>query len=220
MPSRQLNRILWAVVVVLIAVFAMQAMDKLDDFLLRVGTLDVRAAPVEDTVFLHWRGQIEAPMESKIADAFESHKNDGHTFVLALSSPGGSIDHGARVARLLRRMGETHRIETVVEAGKRCASMCVPVYLQGTRRTAAADAQFMFHEVSYRESLSDDEVAVPERAKVSATDHLFEKYFTPAGVPETWIAKVRAEMAGGHDIWKTARELVNENAGIVQDVRD
>ena len=220
MPSRQLNRILWGVALVLIAIFAVLARDKLDDFLLTVGTLEVRTEPENDIVHLRWRGRIEAPMESKIAEAFERHRNDSHTFILALSSPGGSLDHGAKVARLLRRMGETHRIETVIQAGRRCASMCVPVYMQGARRTAAADAKFMFHEVSYRESFSDDEVAVPESAKVSATDRMFEKYFKSAGVSETWIAKIRAEMSGGHDIWKTARELVDENAGIVQEVRD
>lgn len=220
MPSRELNRILWGVVLVLIAVFAILARDKLDDFLLTVGTLDVRPAPEEDTVYLRWRGKIDAPMESRIAEAFERHRNDGHKFVLALSSPGGSLGHGARVARLLSRMSETHRIETVVEAGRRCASMCVPVYLQGARRTAAADAKFMFHEVSFHEQLTEKSSDVPASATASATDELFDRFFKTAGVPESWIAKVRAEMTGGHDIWKTARELVDENAGIVQEVRD
>ena len=97
--------------------------------------------------------------------------------------------------------------------------MCVPVYLQGQRRTAAANANFMFHEVSFRESFSKDELEVPEAAKGTSTDQLFAKYFTPAGVPDRWIQKVRADMSGGNDIWKTARELIDENAGIVQDVR-
>ena len=39
-------------------------------------------------------------------------------------------------------------------------------------------------------------------------------------LPEAWISKVRAAMAGNADIWKTGRELVDENAGIVQELRD
>ena len=35
-----------------------------------------------------------------------------------------------------------------------------------------------------------------------------------------WIAGVLAQMKGGNDVWKTAAELVEENAGIVLEVRD
>ncbi len=218
MPSRAINRLIWAGVLILIAALAVQTRGNLDAFYMGIGKLDVRVAAEEDTIYLSWRGQIEAPMESRIAEAFESHKGEGRTFVLSLSSPGGSLDHGARVVRLLHKIGATHELETVVEAGRRCASMCVPVYLQGRRRRADEDAQFMFHEVSFRESFSKDELDVPEAAKGSSTDQLFAKYFAPAGVPDAWIRKVRSEMAGGNDIWKTARELADENAGIVQEL--
>lgn len=50
------------------------------------------------------------------------------------------------------------------------------------------------------------------------TDRLFDKYFEAAGVPLSWISKVRADMAGGHEVWKTGRELFDENSGIVRQV--
>lgn len=96
--------------------------------------------------------------------------------------------------------------------------MCVPVYLQGQSRRAAESARFMFHEVSFREQFAEKELDVPASAKQSATDRLFATYFTPVGVPDAWVAKVRADMAGGNDVWKTARELVDEDAAIVQQV--
>ncbi len=218
MPSRSANRLIWAAVLILIAVLAVQTRDNLDAFYMGIGKLDVRAAPEEGTIYLRWRGQIEAPMESRISEAFERHKGEGHKFVLSLSSPGGSLDHGARVVRLLRKISAAYELETVVEPGRRCASMCVPVYLQGRRRRAAENANFMFHEVSFRESFSKDELEVPEAAKGTSTDQLFAKYFAPAGVPDSWIQKVRADMSGGNDIWKTARELIDEDAGIVQEL--
>ena len=218
MPSRAHNRVLWTGVLLLLVVLGVKTRDNLDVFFAGVGKLEVRDAPEQGKVFLRWSGKIDAPMASRIAEAFERYAGEERTFVLSLSSPGGSLDHGAEVSRQLRKFGESHRLNTVVEAGSRCASMCVPVYLQGQSRTAAADAKFMFHEVSFREYLSRDELDVPDAAKSSATDRLFLKYFKAAGVPETWISKVRAEMAGGHDIWKTARELADENAGIVQQV--
>jgi ATP-dependent protease ClpP protease subunit len=120
------------------------------------------------------------------------------------------------VIRLLRRVSDNRRIETVVEGRGICASMCVPVYLQGEVRRASANARFMFHEVSFRESFSDDKIDVPEKAIGNATDRFFSRYFAPAGVPEEWIRQVRRDVTGGADVWKSAQELIDENAGIVQ----
>lgn len=213
-----MNRTLWLIAVVAMVYFGLQAREQIDAVFLGAGKLTVSEGD-NGAVVLRWRGKIEAPMEARLAEAYEAHKDKARMFVVSLSSPGGTLDQGGRVVRLLRRMGETHRIETLVEKRSLCASMCVPVYLQGQRRVADADARFMFHEVSFRESLSDDEIAVPEAAKGSATDQFFARYFAPAGVPDAWIAAVRSAMTGGHDIWKTGRELIEENAGIVQEVR-
>lgn len=218
MPSRGLNRALWALVLVAIIVFGLKARDQFEAVFVGVGKLDVRVAAEDDTVFLRWRGRIEAPMANRIADAFEQHKNEQRRFVLSLSSPGGSLDQGAEVVRLLRRIGETHKIDTVVEGRSVCASMCVPVYLQGQRRTASEQARFMFHEVSFHEYFSQEDSDVPAAATARETDKLFSRYFAPAGVPDSWIRSVRAAMTGGNDIWKTAPELIDENAGIVQQV--
>jgi hypothetical protein len=217
MPSRNLNRLLWAAVLIAIIVLGYKTRDNLELYFAGVGTLDVRAVPESDTVYLNWRGKIAAPMASRIAEAYERHQN-ASTFVLSLSSPGGSLGHGAEVVRLLRRISESHRLETVVEAGRRCASMCVPIYLQGERRRASEAARFMLHEVSFMEFSSKERLDVPESATTSATDRLFERYFIPAGVPVPWIKGVRAAMAGGKDVWKTGRQLADEDARIVQQV--
>lgn len=219
MPSSSLNRLIWGAVIVLLVVLGIKTRDHFAGYFEGIGKLDVRAIPGEDTVYLRWRGKIEAPMASRIAEAFDRHKAETHTFILSLSSPGGSLDQGAEVVRLLRRIGVAHTLVTSVEAGAICASMCVPVYLQGQRRIAAADAEFMFHEVNFRDFFSKEEDRdVPKSAIGAETDRLFDKYFEAAGVPLSWISKVRADMAGGHEVWKTGRELFDENSGIVQQV--
>lgn len=220
MFSNTLNRAIWAFMLIALVVLGYKTRDDLETYFAGVCSLEVGEVTSDGTMPLRWRGKIDAPMESRIAEAFERHKGVAQTFVLTLSSPGGTLDHGARVIQLLRKIGETHGLETVVEAGRRCASMCVPVYLQGQRRLAAAGAKFMFHEVSFREYLSKDASDVPVPATETATDRLFNDYFAPAGVPVSWISKVRSEMAGGHDIWKSGRELADENAGIVLEVRE
>lgn len=216
MPSRTLNRLLWMTMLALIVIFAVQARDHFEMMFVGVGSLDVRDAPNDDAVYLTWRGKIDAPMASRIAEAFAAHKHSRSRVILALSSPGGSLTHGALVVRELQAIARTHQLETVVEARGRCASMCVPIYLQGETRIAAGAARFMFHEVSFREIVSDEAVDVPASARRSATEKFFATYFRPAGVPQSWIAGVLAAMAGGRDVWKRADELVAEDAHIVQ----
>jgi len=219
MPSASLNRLIWGVMIVVLVVLAFKTRDHFAAYFARVGTLDVVANPGEDTLYLRWQGKIEAPMASRIAEAFEKYEGDRNKIVLALSSPGGSLDQGEDVVRLLRKIRQTHTLITTVGEGAICASMCVPVYVQGQERTAAADAEFMFHEVLFRDFFSKDaDSSVPASSISSETDRFFDKYFAEAGVSQTWIRKVRTDIAGGNEVWKTGRELVDENSGVVQKI--
>lgn len=216
MPSKQLNRLLWLTTIVLMVFFAYRAQDTIEMALSGVGKLDVRPEPETSTLYLRWRGKIDSPMAQRIGEALDKHGGDASRVVLSLSSPGGSLEHGAEVIRLLQRIGGGRSFETVVEGRGICASMCVPVYLQGQLRRASGNARFMFHEVSFRESFSDGKIDVPERAIGRATDRFFTRYFLPAGVPEDWVRQIRRDITGGADVWKSAGELVDERAGIVQ----
>jgi hypothetical protein len=219
MFSRALNRVLWIGVIALIIFLGLKTRKDLEILLSGVGQLEVSVSAADASiVHLDWRGQIDAPMAQRLADAYEQHRRSAGTFVLSLSSPGGALDHGARVIRLLKEIARTHRLETRVESGEECASMCVPVYLQGEQRTAASDSAFMFHEVSFREHFSEDAIDVPASATAAATAYLFDAYFRPAGVPARWIRTVRRDMSGGRDVWKSGAELVGEKARIVQSV--
>jgi ATP-dependent protease ClpP protease subunit len=218
MPSGTLNRVIWGAMLVLLAVLAFQTRDRFAAYFEGVGKLDVRAAPEEGTVYLRWEGKIDAPMADRVAAAFERYKGEARTFVLSLSSPGGSLDHGAIVIRLLRRIEQAHTLVTSVGAGDECASMCVPVYLQGQRRLAAPSARFMFHEVSFRDFFSEEESNAPQSAKRRETDRLFGRYFDAAGVPTSWVTKMLGEISGGREVWKSGRELVEERSNIVQEL--
>lgn len=217
MPSPWRNRLVWAAMILLLVGLAFKTRDNLEIYFAGVGKLDVRAVPTDDTLYLSWRGKIDAPMAARIAEAFESHKREAHKIILSLSSPGGSLDQGGEVVRLLGRIRQTHKLITLVDAGAVCASMCVPIYMQGQLRLAAPGAEFMFHEVAFRDFFSKTrDSSVPETAIGSETDRFFEKYFQSAGVPQSWISGVRAQMTGGNEVWKTGRELVDERADIVQ----
>jgi hypothetical protein len=212
MPSRGLNRAIWTVMLVAIALLAWRYSNR---FLEGAGSLDVATDVAPDTLHLSWSGEVRHPMADRIATAFKEHGGERRRVVLVLDSPGGSLAHGNEVIRELRRIGRTHTLETVVQNRSICASMCVPIYLQGQVRTAAAGARFMFHEVKIVDPITNERQSQSEKQKAANTTQFLDLYFRPAGVPESWINDVATKMRG-RDYWRTAQQLTDEKAGIVQ----
>ena len=212
MPHRQIHRLLWLVFAAAIGVLGWGFRDHIAEVLARRGTLTVETRV--DGVILDWRGRIEAPLAARLDEAFRIHAGSANRFVIALHSPGGSLQHGREVIGVIRRMQQTHAVDTLVEDGRTCASMCVAVYLAGAHRAAGPRASFMFHEVSYRDSLSGRVEEVPADSIARATDQFFERYLAPAGLDRGWLAGLR-EAVRGRNVWRTAQALVEERAGIV-----
>lgn len=213
MPDRSTARFLWLALLGLIGILAFQFEDNIQQIFTRRGVLTVEQRA--DHVLLQWRGAIEAPMAEKLEAAFRQHEGDTSRFVLSLHSPGGTLEHGRRVLRVIDAMQRRHKVDTVVADKRACASMCVPIYLAGGTRSAAPGARFMFHEVSFRDTLEGKVEDVLREAISRATDAFFERYLKPFGVNARWLADMRQQIRG-KDVWRTARQLVNEGAGIVQ----
>lgn len=214
MTYRQTSRALWVVFAIAIGVLAYQFQDQLELVFARRGTLTVTEEP-DNVVKLHWRGKVAAPLASRLEDAFRTHGNRRQTrFVLSLASPGGELSHGAEVVRLIKAIQRTNVVDTIVEGRSACASMCVAIYLAGNNRLADQRARFMFHEVSFRDAVSEKINDVPERAIARATDQMLERFFKPEGVEAAWLADIRRRMKG-RDVWLSAQELVNERSGVV-----
>lgn len=212
--SRNANRLVWACMLGAIAWLTYEFRDTLA--LLTTGSLTVTEEGEEpDTVRLRWVGPVEPPMAASFREAIAEWQSRKRRFIVELSSPGGSVDHGGAVIRALRDLKRTHEVVTVVKAGDRCLSMCVPIYLQGAVRTASPRSRWMFHEVRVRDALSDKEIKVPDEHRVKSTDALFANYFKPAGVSESWILVTRRLMRQG-DVWRTGQQLVDEKAGVIQ----
>jgi hypothetical protein len=215
MPDRQTSRLLWLAFGVALVVLVWQFRDHLETIFSARGELTVEQR--SNRIVLSWRGDIEAPFAAKLEEAYRAHANNTQRFLISLHSPGGALEHGRDVIRLIRRMQQMHAVDTVVEDKHACASMCVPVYLAGTRRTAAPKARFMFHEVSFRDSASDKIERVPKEAIARTTDQCFEHYLKPAGLNERWLAEMR-EAVRGRDVWRTAEQLVEQRSGVVQEL--
>ncbi len=166
-----------------------------------------------DTVVLAWTGSVDLPMHTLLARAFDRWKGKSDRFVLQLNSPGGSLREGSEVIELLRRIKQTHQLDTYVAPNDICMSMCVPMFLQGTNRIAASSARFMFHEPKrYYDDGSEAKGFSFEREALSR--RFFDRYFVNSPIDEAWRAQLEKNWAG-RDIFKTARQLVEERSNIV-----
>lgn len=182
-------------------------------------TLAVREEP--SRIVLAWSGPISEPMRDRIVTAIDKYKADKRHLVITLNSPGGSIAHGREVMEAIRKASQLRPIDTLVEKGGVCASMCVPIYLIGATRAADPGAHFMFHEASLalpegKESKVDRETISPIRKTIEslATDDLFLRDIGPQRVNARWLTMMRTKITD-REIWLTGRQLVQEGSGVV-----
>ena len=186
-------------------------------------TLSISEEP--DRIVLGLSGPVQEPMSERVAAAIDRYKADRRRLVLLLNSPGGSVEHGRKVVAAIR--ARNHAVDTLVEKAGVCASMCVPIFLSGTKRLADPEAYFMFHQVSLnsnarentkRKELSDSEKAalshVVKTIEAHVTDEFFRSDIGIRGVNTAWLARMREKIAG-RDIWMSGQQLVDEGSGIV-----
>jgi ATP-dependent protease ClpP protease subunit len=182
--------------------------------------LTVRAEA--ELIVLAWNGQIAEPMRDEIAAAIARYTADPRRLVIALNSPGGSMKNGLEVMMTIREAARLRRIDTRVERGAVCASMCVPVYLLGAERTADPEGYFMFHEASVDISAEQEATRkgpagtarVRRFIETIVTDAFYGKEMSGDRVDARWLREMRANIIG-RDIWMSARRLMDDRSGIV-----
>jgi ATP-dependent protease ClpP protease subunit len=192
-------------------------------------TPGLSVAEEPDHVVLRWAGPIDEAMVRALEQAYQARKADTRRIVLSLHSPGGRIHDGISVIEQIKKIKQTHTFDTIVDAGSHCASMCVPVYLTGTARTAAARARFMFHEPylppQQLRELQEQSRELRREGKISEkefrsmltsfmTDQFFTDYLERAGLDGRWIDKLRRDIKG-RDLWFTADQLRQQRSGVV-----
>jgi hypothetical protein len=159
---------------------------------------------------LSWTGTITDPMSECILGEFEKAKAKTRRVVLNLDSRGGGLGAADRTIAALKKIRETHFLETMVSPGSTCGSACIPVFLAGERRWGALTSSWLLHEVGRwtdpaRRNLTTD------REK---TERVFQDYFLPAGVSETWLKRLRP-LIQHSDYWQTGQNLWEDKSGII-----
>lgn len=169
---------------------------------------------VGGAVVFAWRDPVEAPMAHRFRAAFEAWKDRTDRIIIDLRSPGGALIEGRAVMEEIERMKATHRVVTRVGPAATCASMCVPIYLAGEERIAAATSRFMFHEPSSVDFITDQKVRKPAFERRRDAERFFTRYFERSPMNPQWREKLREDWKG-RDVWKTGEELVTEGSGVV-----
>jgi hypothetical protein len=163
-----------------------------------------------DILVMIWRGPVQAPMSQEIRSAFEQNKEGLRGVEFKIDSGGGSVKEGERVIAVLQDIKKSYLLHTVVEAGQKCGSMCVFIYVQGQKRLAAPASLWLFHEVSYKDPTTHKVIKL-DRA---SWEQLVDKYWVPAGVDKTWIEDVKTHTMGT-DYWQSGESLLKDGANII-----
>lgn len=161
-----------------------------------------------------WRGEVTPGMTERFKTAFAETGDKSRRIVIDLHSPGGMLSEGARVVDFVEMMKVTHRVETRVGARGKCYSMCVPIFLLGETRTAAPSAEFMFHEPSTFDAVTNESVELPAHEQRRITDQFFRRFFDRTDMDPLWRERLRRDIPG-RDIFKSAQELTDEGSNVV-----
>jgi ATP-dependent protease ClpP protease subunit len=157
---------------------------------------------------IEWSGLIVAGVADELRTSVAKYGTALKRVVLFLDSAGGQVDEGDRVIAVLNEIKQGHRLATVVPHGKLCASMCIPIFLQGDDRFAARASLWIFHEASQPQANGG------QRTDMTETWRLFRKYYGSAGVSMHWLKSI-APMIKGADLWQTGGDLIDAKTGII-----
>lgn len=174
------------------------------------GSLSVDTDTGSGAVVMAWSGGVGGPMAQQISAAFQQNRDRAKRVVFKIASGGGSVDEGERVIEVLREIRKSHHLETVVEQGRMCGSMCVFIYLQGQTRTAALSSLWLFHEVSHSDPVTKKIV----RLDRPAWERLVKRYYGPAGVSAEWTEQMKP-LTIDSDYWQTGADLIRDKSGII-----
>lgn len=207
------SRLMAFVTLLFFAAAAMLATDIENFSLNRAPELKIRKEG--DAIVYVWRGEVTPGMADRFKEAYAQTREDSRKIVIDLHSPGGLLVEGARVVDVVERMRVTHQIETRVGPRGKCYSMCVPIFLLGETRIAAPTAEFMFHEPSTFDAVTNETVTLPAYEQRRVTDQFFRRFFEQSDMDPRWRERLRKDLPG-QDIFKTAQELVDEGSNVVE----
>jgi ATP-dependent protease ClpP protease subunit len=108
------------------------------------------AMQANDMVVIKYDGPIAFPMADNLREIWDEIARNPRfeTIVLRLNSPGGTQNEGEAVMQILGEIRDRADLVTLVAEHDLCASMCIPLFIQGETRFASPASAWMFHGAS------------------------------------------------------------------------
>jgi ATP-dependent protease ClpP protease subunit len=171
----------------------------------KVVTAEDGAMKATDMAVIEYTGPIVFPMAENLRQIWTEIKTSKrfHRVVLRLNSPGGTDIDGLDVISVLREMRQQVRLITLVNEHDLCASMCVPIYLQGETRYAGPATSWMFHGAA--KALSN----VPSLAATQRYFDLFKERKIDSGFIRFLFEHEYVTSPGGY--WISGHELAGKS---------
>lgn len=167
-----------------------------------------------NAIIFSWSGPIDPPFESELRQGFNEWGDRIERVRIHLDSPGGSVDEGEKVVSYINKMKHTHSVWTYVGPEADCLSMCVPIFLQGDMRVAAADSIWLFHDVSAVDPYTNAEIVLYAHERNQANFNFINRYIDRSDINPKWRERLKQNLKLG-DVWKTGQELKDERSNIV-----
>jgi hypothetical protein len=153
-------------------------------------------------------GAVAYPMASDMEEAFAKAELD-KPVAIDLDSRGGSVEEGKKIIRLIQaERARGRRVDTVVQNGNHCGSMCVPIFVQGENRIAGEVSAFMFHGAT--------QAAFTNVPNALMTAELLNT-FVAAGVNKDWLnsLKEKGVFSTPGEYWISGKDLLDAKSGVV-----
>ena len=162
-----------------------------------------------DVTAIAMTGAILPPMAADLAALLRAVPRDRRV-ILDLDSAGGEMDEGKKVIALIQKERERRHVDTLVWYGHLCASMCIPIYLQGEKRHAAALSVWMFHPAHKEHS------PFPSVAATAAVLGDMVAY----GMSREWLEELEKQgvFSTPGEFWISGADLYAQRAGVITDL--
>lgn len=172
----------------------------------KVITLELGEETAKKFAVLRIEGNIMPPLAEEFELAI-SQFPAGRRVLLEFQSPGGMNTEGNKIIESIKKARESLTIDSFVDNGAICASMCIPLFMQGRQRIAGERSTFMFH------GAAPWYTNIPT---VSVTKEYTDSLIA-AGASEEWLQTLwdLGVFSEPMEYWVNGEELFSEKTGIV-----
>jgi hypothetical protein len=99
----------------------------------------------EGLVVVRLEGAIATPMAREFGNIWSRWQAGHDRLLIDLDSAGGDLRETEALVAVIATIRETATVDTLVRHDAMCASACIAIFVQGTKRLAGGSSTWLFH---------------------------------------------------------------------------